>query len=325
MKKLYMGQPLMDTMNYQGTIFSILSDEKKIMPWVYNNFIQLRYVIDWEVYCYDNQDIIVETCPFIKKNIIDRELVEKKWGSFVEFIKECIDTDSYVWCHLNRFYIPAHSVYKKENQFHETLVLGYDENVIYIADNLANGKYQVTECTYDEINDAFRSVDSPYDHITRVILLKKKEEDVYELNIAQIVDGIRRHLYSRASFDPVNYNVLSIYGLDVYKYLISRFQHHKHKMNKLDIRPFHLIWEHKKIMTLRLKELAKRGYLQDSSDVISRYTEIEQRTLILRNTVIKYNVSQSSSLLDKIESELRFVHSEERSSMEDLLNHLNML
>ena len=78
-------------------------------------------------------------------------------------------------------------------------------------------------------------------------------------------------------------------------------------------------------MTLRLKELAKRGYLQDSSDVISRYTEIEQRTLILRNTVIKYNVSQSSSLLDKIESELRFVHSEERSSMEDLLNNLNML
>ncbi|SDM33257.1 hypothetical protein SAMN05428961_11432 [Paenibacillus sp. OK060] len=312
----------MDTMNYQGTLFSILADEENLMPWVCNNFIQLRYVIDWELYCYDNQDIIVETCPFIRKNVLSREIVNSKWDTFVDFIKHSIDSDSYVWCHLDRFYIPAHAVYKKQSQFHETLILGYDDESIYIADNLANGKYQETKCTYEEINDAFNNICSPYDHISRVILLKKKNEDIYELNIDQIIDGMRRHLYSKRSFDPINYNVMSLYGLEVYKYLLTRFRHHKHKIENLDIRPFHLIWEHKKIMMLRLQYMANLGYLKHTDEAIVKYVDLEKQSMILRNTVIKYNVTKSSSLLNKIEAELEKILRQEKSCLEELLNKI---
>ncbi|WP_336783233.1 hypothetical protein [Paenibacillus illinoisensis] len=312
----------MDTMNYQGTLFSILSNEVRIEPWLFSNFIQLRYVLDWELYCYDNHDIVVETCPFIKKYTVPRELVNSKWEFFSEFIKDCINNDIYIWCHLDRFYIPSQSDYQKKSHFHETLIYGYDDNKIFIADNLANGKYSTADCKYHEIEDAYNSVKSEYDFVTRIIMLKKKVEDNYVLNIDQVKDGLQRLLYSKPSFDPINCNVSSIYGLDVYKHMLSRFEHHKHKINKIDIRPFHLFWEHKKVMNLRLKYMVGKGLISDQHSSVEGYVDLENKLMILRNLVLKYNLTLNKELLDKIESEVRYVLTRERICLEDLLRTL---
>lgn len=123
-------------------------------------------------------------------------------------------------------YIPAHSVYQQVHQFHETLILGYDESTIYISDNLATGKYQITSCNSKEIENAFQNVITPLNYINHIIMLKPIQVNAYELYIDQIKDGLQRYLYSKPPFDPINHSVLSIFGFDVYKFLISRFEHY---------------------------------------------------------------------------------------------------
>lgn len=49
-KLLEVHKPLLSTSNVYGTLLSIISDDERIRPWIYSNFIQIRYVIDWDVY-----------------------------------------------------------------------------------------------------------------------------------------------------------------------------------------------------------------------------------------------------------------------------------
>ncbi|WP_042199095.1 hypothetical protein [Paenibacillus camerounensis] len=325
-KVLKVSKPLLTTSNIYGTLFSIISDEKNLEPWIYSNFIQLRYVIDWNVYFFDNHDLLFETCPYVTKTSINRELINR-WTSFKEFITYSIDENLYIWCHLDRFFIPSFSEYQNNNRFHETLIYGYDteKNIIYISDNLQGGAYKTTQCTFEEAEAAFQNVESEYEFINKVNLIKKNsiiDFDSHAFNREYLIDSLQRYLYSKRSFDLINPKVLNIYGLNVYHHLISTITHHKKDTPKLDIRVFHLLWEHKKLMVMRLEYLHEISCLTESGDLIDKYKKLEKKSLIIRNLALRYEVSRKLDDLTKIESGLVEIMNSERELLEKLISNI---
>lgn len=43
-------EPTFYTYNIYGSVTSMLSNNDHYLPWLYNNFIQIRYVEDWDSY-----------------------------------------------------------------------------------------------------------------------------------------------------------------------------------------------------------------------------------------------------------------------------------
>ncbi|GJM73119.1 hypothetical protein HMSSN036_53350 [Paenibacillus macerans] len=46
--ELPMYDPIIDTYNIYGSITSVISNKEECWAWIYNNFIQIRYVYDWD-------------------------------------------------------------------------------------------------------------------------------------------------------------------------------------------------------------------------------------------------------------------------------------
>ena len=66
---------------------------------------------------------------------------------------------------------------------------------------------------------------------------------------------------------------------------------------ELDIIPFHVLWEHKKVMVWRLEYFERNGYLDPSLALSVRYREIEARAAHLRLLMMRCRMKQDRKLL----------------------------
>ncbi|RCX21660.1 hypothetical protein DFP94_102415 [Fontibacillus phaseoli] len=74
--------------------------------------------------------------------------------------------------------------------------------------------------------------------------------------------------------------------------------------NALDIRAYHLQYEHKKCMVLMLSYMIDHGYLISGEGCLTSYKKLASDVLILRNFVVKYNLTKKLNLLDTVEQRL---------------------
>lgn len=144
----------------------------------------------------------------------------------------------------------------------------------------------------------------------------------FDLNVEQIVDSLQRYLSSKRSFDFINHTTTSIYGQSVYQHLIYQMEHPKEDDPELDIRAYHLLWEHKKLMVLRLKYLQQIKLLLQSDRWIERCTELEERSLLNRNMVLRYNLSMDPKVLDALKHSLLTIQTDETKLLGEIISAL---
>lgn len=64
-----------------------------------------------------------------------------------------IDIGSCVFTLLNTYYLPHYSNYQINDNLHEALIYGYnqDEEIFYFADNMKGGRYSHAEISFKEL------------------------------------------------------------------------------------------------------------------------------------------------------------------------------
>lgn len=197
-KNLYMRTPEVSTYTSYGCLFSIMDD--RLWPWIYNNFIQITYAHTWGIFAFDNHVRLLSNCPGISYYEIPRTVVDYKWDKKIKnLIIEALEMDYYIYIYVDRYYLKQSSSYQKYPSPHEVLICGYDLNksTFTIADNLENGKFIVTECTFDEVEKGYWAIKSNYDFMTNIRYLKKKKEYTCEINLPQIIFNIENYLISK--------------------------------------------------------------------------------------------------------------------------------
>ncbi|MFP4976654.1 hypothetical protein ACE6ED_14705 [Paenibacillus sp. CN-4] len=319
---LPVSDPLVNTSNIYGTLFSIISSDNHIWPWVFSNFIQLRFVTDWETYFFDNHEFLVDYCPFLNKFVLPRTIISK-WPAFTDFVVDSINGNNYVWCHLDRYFLTAYQEFGQEHRFHETLIYGYDleRQTICIRDNITDGKFIEAECSFSELESAYAYLAGEENFITRVSLLTKINAK-FDINVEQIVDSLQRYLCSKRSFDIINHSTTSIYGQEVYQQLIYQMEHPKEEEPALDIRAFHLFWEHKKLMALRLEYLYQKDLLPKGDRWIERCKELEDRSLLNRNVALRYNLTMDPNVLVSLKGSLLSIQTDEAKLLGEVISAL---
>ncbi|MEK4362123.1 hypothetical protein MKX68_06350 [Paenibacillus sp. FSL M8-0212] len=302
-KILPMGDPLINTYNIYGSIFSIIADEQNMLDWVYNNFIQIQYVHDWNTLFFDKHHQLLDNCPWLAKYRIPINLVNEKWDEKKDFFIQTIEEEYYIYCYVDRFYLPSSTSFHKEHNYHEVLVFGFDleKNVFYLADNLANGKYITLEINVTDFVAAFENVYSDNDFFTGIHIMKKRAEDT-SIDVKQIFNSFQDFIDSRKT-NNLEYNVDVVYGQEALNQVRLNVIDRKESKVKLDVRAFHLLWEHKKLMSLRLEFLYQKNLIREHS-YVEEYKKIEKEMLLIRNNALKYNLVKDTKILDWIDSKL---------------------
>lgn len=304
-KKLPIMEPIVNTYTSYGALFSILP--KSAFSWVMNNFIQLNFVYEWNMATFDYHRMLMSNCPSIDYYEETEEMLMQRKEGIREAIVNGINRNDYLFIYGDRYYIRAAAEYGKYHVPHEIFVYGYDlnENLVYIADNFQQGKFIFTSCTFDELTDAYSKMDSDISFLHTVRYLKVHDNEYCKLNIRQIINGLEAYVNSYESFDILGNPPKRIYGVEVIDYILSQVLNANG--GEIDIRFFHLLYEHKLLMEKRVNHLIEFNYIQASDIDIDRYKELKLTTLSLRNLVIKYNILRDKDLQDRIYNKLKMI------------------
>ena len=338
--------PTITTFPGYANILAILENNPNTRSWVYSYYIQTCIIEDNVVHAtlfvdFDNRVLSniwsshsifrPLQCPFLNVFDMSTEMLMKMEYPPVKFIKESIDSHMYVMCFIDISKIVVYN--RSDFSLHEFFVFGYDDirEVLHFAD-FVNNKYNYYTCSYSEFSNAYSSAMETNNFRTQKLCLLKPLEITYALDFSYIQKKIYEYLYpdNNAEIDfmqriesviPRRKGGIAIYsGINIYTYFI-KFLYDQMVLNRnhIDIRLYHGLLDHKEMMLKRFEYLLHESVLPShKSYLCDEYKTIRDNTLIIRNQLMKFNISGKISIIDKVSKTLAETCSKESYLLEEI-------
>ncbi|SET22209.1 cysteine peptidase family C39 domain-containing protein [[Clostridium] polysaccharolyticum] len=277
----------------------------KVLPWICDRYIQLiirpNHYSAGDFYEHADTENFIrpnELCPFY--GLIRNNQTTAHFEKLTDYIEYNINHEYYLEACLDNFYLSCSPYYyqKSHIRIHPTFIYGYDKEkkVIYISDFYENSKYTQTSVTYDEINKSIEGIDY-------FIWSYKYQNCNYELNLNLLKLYISDFLNSTDSFHKFefsspDYNRKALFGLDYYQYAHDVFL----ECENIDVRPFHILYDHKTIMQIRLEYLHSQKIISPNQyqDLMELTRQSLNNALILRNTILKHSFTKKPKLIPRL-------------------------
>lgn len=316
MKKiLNFNYPIITTYTHHAHLLGILSNSQDAMKWAYSNYIQVYINKDlsenmWGDFYFPMPYEIknLELCKWIEtQKILEKSIIDD-YEDIVSYIEKSVKRGMYVHLMVNfRFISGSYCAHDIKDAFHDLLVIGYDDisKVFVCADfklNI-NNKYEVFECTYEDLRLAFMDAhkcmkDSYLNHM--VYLYRLKDQCDYEFDINNIVFGLSEYLFGNIPEYWKEYNYANLqnvtFGIKYYDVICSYLsEYNPYHINTSII---YLMYDHKKMMIERLKELCEHN--KTVFKYIEMYKQMYDEMQIIVNLTIKYDITHNKNLINKI-------------------------
>lgn len=324
MRVLPLVTPPITTYPSIANILSLMwSKKNQILPWFSDHFIQIMVRLDHEHTFgdfYDHADIdnyyrIIYGLPGLGWMRTTREA--SHFSAFSEYIEKVISNGYGIEACIDRFYLKCTKNFQTKHFIHSTFIYGFDEikREVYLADFWEDGKYGQRIASYEEID---ASMNNDY-----LINLFKAYDDEYEFDFLLMKRYVEDYIQARDSFDKFafsnrDYNHEVLFGIDYYKFMIHSCTHYK----EVDSRLFHLLFDHKTLMQYRIKYLISLNRFDNNllTELLSDNADQIKKTLVLRNSVLKYNVLGRDDIRDSICNHINELKVLDYNVMERLLN-----
>ncbi|GEM_PF-1121264 len=340
---LPISYPMITTYTQHAHLLSILTHYECAHPWIFSNYIQLfinkDYKHNWGDFYFPLAYELrpSDACKWITTQKIHRDTVTAKWDSVIHFIIENINSNQYVHTMVNYFYVPLSDRYNKLQLHHDIFVYGYDLNreILYVSDFFKNGVYSQAEISFADFDLAFNTnhLTTNHDYLRGMVYLytfNDQYQDQFSFSADSQVHSIKNYFTKKPPeyWEMFNYEGdrdRLDFGMGIYTTLFNYVKETSDNKSQLDIRPFHLLYDHKKIMTLRLKYLYdNRHLLHLNQEHIDEFISIEVKARILVNAAFKYNLTRDRSILDSLQTQIRNIENEESIFLERWLKQVGI-
>jgi hypothetical protein len=325
-----------------ASILSILACYKKTEAWIYNNFINLWGISELEngggipirFSSWDTRKI----CPFLQYSNIEREVIKACYKNYVNFIISYISLGHYLFLSYDEFYISHSRNYKKKHFIHQLLIYGFNLNkeTFNVADFFRHRKFSFEEVCFSDVEKAIENVAKLLapSHDIFVDVLKyidceyAFDNELEIKNLCDYLNSTNTYLsYEEKALHPFEKRdfylkkmVLGISNYGLVKDYLSKLILNKDLIH--DIRPFHVLWDHKVLMILRIKYLIENGLIPNSTILCERFKTICDLCLINRNFFIKYTITGDKDILKKLIDKIDTIECDEKWLINELINEL---
>ena len=290
---------------------------------------EVRARLDFEM------PLLFEACPFLERQSMSRLFINRLWNNLAFFIRECIDNGYYIYITIDTFYIDCYTDYLTNHGEHPILILGYDmdDQTLLAADNFSGGQYAVRPIAMKQFEQAYNIYKSnEFDmFMDGVTLLRYKNHNQfwnwhhdYFFDSAFMKNSIRDFFDSKGLND---YGIIGIeqwkgttlvYGLNCYKAINNYLE----KLPYYDRRTFFVFWEHKKIMTERIRYMMKHNIISNDDPFSEVFRQIEHDADILQKLWVKFGIMRKEKTLCQIYSTFNDIIEREKLALNRLLTQL---
>jgi len=321
MSVLKLSTPIVTTYTQHAHLLAILGSYTHTHAWIYSNYINI----------FSNKDLIKEpwadfyfpmpyelrpsdNCKFIITQKFKRDFLKDRFSSIAEFIMNSIDEGCYIHLMLDYFHIPGSQDFGRAHRIHDALIYGYDltRNVIMACDFVMTGKYDKLEIPISKIELAFSDYGLAWnaDFLKGIVYLYSVNGNCdYEFNINNIFNSIKLYLNSTMLEYWNVYNCENskdiVCGIGIYEAL----RDYVSNVERIDIRPFYLLYDHKKIMVSRFDYLAKNGLIDN--EYSKSLTDIKDESQNIINRLLKYKFDGKREALEKTVENLKVMEDNE--------------
>lgn len=317
---------------HHAYILSIIGTDDRYLPWYYSNYIQLRFdrsTEDWrhtDYFNFYNYDFAVDQIPALETNRIPYDLLDAAVPDALSFFIHAIDNGYYLYLFTDQFYIPEHPYYRRTHFVHDMFLYGYDQEteLFYTRGFDRQNMYRDYTIPFADFMDSYRFAEMELREKQCVYLLRKRDEIPYPFNAALVADLLEEYLSSVDSSYRLATSRPSrdfAYGVETYGSLHGMLNLIREE-GHADIRPFHLLWEHKKCMLARIRYMEEQGYLPAEDGLSAAYAKVEESSQAIRYLLMKYSFTQQDGELAKIGRRLDEMADNERSVLGKMLGRL---
>lgn len=310
---------------FYGDLLMLIDKVDKNKYWLLNKYTNIKspkYNSPFGVflYNYSYKSKLVEyyDCPFIEFQKIMKSSDGKIFNmDIINFIKYEVDLGGCTLLMADRSYISGYNI-SSRNSYHEIMIYGYDDEskTVFFCDNDSDGTYRTDlSCSYNEMASAYNNFQFhsfEIDHNHSVFSLMPREDEKYKLNHDEIKTGIEEYLLLKTDYTTRDSNIEWECGINIYNQFYNYFSDilKNEREFSMDIRSFHLFWDHKKAMLHRLEYFSKNHLVNDSQLPIE-YSKICNSALIVRNLTLKARIANSEKLFMHIIELLKVMQEEE--------------
>ncbi|QWU13708.1 hypothetical protein SAMN04487895_103397 [Paenibacillus sophorae] len=330
-KILPMQYPIITSWQWQANSFAVLGNYPETEPWIMNHFIQLQLTSNpgWiSSYVDFHRTPTFEFCPWLFHQHLKRETVRFFNEDICSFFVDCINLNNYIYGVFDQaYFIQGH-----DRLPHDLFIYGYDleRQVFHAADFTFTGKYSFAEVPFEQLEKAYHAIEGDEDWLFSgkggLSLISFNDSLGYDFNLSNLAEQMEGFLTGHNCFEKsremTHRTNPCVYGLAVYDKLIENLIKIQDKEQGADYRPFHVLCDHKALMLRRIPFLERHGYLKPGTGVLERYQSLENDALLCRNLLIKYMVTEQSSIIDKIITKIRKIRNEEEEQIKILLSNL---
>lgn len=288
-----------------NTLSILWPHRDKVLPWLSDHFIQLIIRPNHESAqgdYYDHADIdnfycMIYGCPFI--GWMRNNRTTANFTKLTDYIEYQIEHGYYLEACLDNYYFEFTICYNKTHFIHSTFIHGFDQEKkeVYVSDFFSGKKYSRMVASYDAINKSIEGNDY-------LLYLYQYQEGKYQFNSTLMNLYLEDYLNAKDSlhkydFSYQQYNQNILYGLDFYEYL---YQNISEENGIIDIRQSHILFDHKKMMKIRLEYLLSlhRYDNEELQKLVLKNDGIIQKTHLLRNMILRYNIYKQVTIKNEI-------------------------
>lgn len=278
-----------------------------------------------------------EKCPHLNVFEIPLSLIKEYDESIVDFIRKCLELELYIYSYVDIASIHNYNIsIPSETNFHPIFIFGYDDDHqrFHVGEFIGGNKYQFTWFDYNEVELAFRNINH-YDllRVKSISTVQYIPDASFSFSFESVRKSIAEYIrpkkeqssnltdYSTSFFAPLDWHTKSFVGTDVYDFLMDFLRVEKElKLERFDIKPFHALFDHKRMMIKRIQYFMSKGYLKKAMSIVDDFERIKKGTETIRNLVIKRNFLLDNAIVDEVPEILQKTKEQEISVLQNIFD-----
>ena len=340
---LYFPPPIYYSL-YAAVRLSILLAYPHTHEWFYSNFIQLHFE-DHLSLNPKSTDHGLNIFPieymkswyyagatlFLQEKLIDDKIMAIDRKTLIPLMINWIEKGFYVISRVDVSKLPGTKYYRDKPLAHTVVFYGYDlqKKIFKHFDFNEQGNLVIIEVKFDDYQAAF------FSEQLLDLLKAKRMNSKFHISLCNVKSSVKYQLdkeciksllhdYRYSVNTTKRYNLFipeakGVYGMSVYDAMIKFTEASVQKIQEIDFRAFHALYEHKKVMVARLKHLEKLGVIDLSLQLSDKFSRIEELTSQLRTKVLRYLVVKDYELVNEIKASLKYICDQEIPVIDEII------
>lgn len=317
--------PLGDALAYGYQFYafplSILAAVDGSMDWILANYIHLAYdpaegtPIPFCFYLFDYAQ-----SPWLETVKTDRFWVAASSLDIVKICRTSMEAGYYPYLNLNEFHVPGRAAHTKDDRSHDMLLCGFDDAADtftiygYSYGNARLGRVVVDRARFRE---SYESLDRIPNTCHQVYFYRVARDVNFRLDIADVRESIEDYLAGNnasARFAMLKEPMDRIYGIACYGPLQGYLDAYLAGQEAYDARHFHVLWEHKRLMSMRISRLGEITRSGRLSTLADEFRLIERDAMALRDGMMRHEFARTGRSTFPLNAPGRLVGMRDRES-----------